>query len=219
MNYDIWSFWILYLCFEYIRFAISSFISHFTNCTDTKYCFSKYFQHEVTKRSSVNATSSRLSVNQLVRMTWLLPLCFVNQFWTFKHFSNSQKLFRLCESLNWNFIDFLLIFRTAWSFLHPGSTLRITTLTTPAILTPKMTNCSSRHSRNITTTRAAAGPGPQPGQPPLARCLGPCLSQWSPLSAACSSRISSSWVGSLGDTPVHFFISLVPQNKKIHSEK
>ena len=106
MNYDIWSFWILNLCFEYIRFAISSFISHFTNCTDTKYCFSKYFQHEVTKRSSVNATSSRLSVNQLVRMTWLLLLCFVNQFWTFKHFSNSQKLFRLCESLNWNFIDF-----------------------------------------------------------------------------------------------------------------
>ena len=69
------------------------FISHFTNCTDTKYCFSKCFQHEATKRSSVNGTSSCLSVNQLVRMTWLLLLCFVNQFLGHPNIFNSSKLF------------------------------------------------------------------------------------------------------------------------------
>ena len=85
------------------------FISHFTNCTDTKYCFSKCFQHEATKRSSVNGTSSCLSVNQLVRMTWLLLLCFVNQFLghpnifnkTFSWLGESMKL-----KFYWLFIDF-----------------------------------------------------------------------------------------------------------------
>ena len=47
------------------------------------------------------------------------------------------------------------VFRTDWSFHPRGYILHTTTLMIPAIHTPKMTNSFLRHSKNITTTRAA----------------------------------------------------------------
>ena len=73
-----------------------------------------------------------------------------------------------------------------------------------------MTNCSSRHSRSTTTTRAAAGPRTAPA--PAASSDPPQLSRWWQLSCFCCTDTRTKWL------LLSKSLSLVPKHENSYSD-